>query len=354
MSANKGVDRMLTNRQLSILQIIIDDFISTASPVGSRSLSKNTAIPYSSATIRNEMADLEELGFIEKTHTSSGRVPSEKGYRYYVDHLVAPAILQQEEVLQLKSVFEEKLFEIEKVVERSATILSEMTNYTAIVLGPAAHENQLRRIQILPLDKHAAVAVIVTNTGHIENKMIHLPEGFDANEIEKVVNILNERLQGVPLTQIHTRLRQEIGNIFKQHVRNYEQVLSVLENDLRVPTAREKMFYGGKTNLLSQPDFNDIEKVKMLLEVIEEEKMYNLISHKSAGINVKIGKENADLALTDCSIISATYSIGENTLGTIAVLGPTRMEYSRVIGLLSYFSDQLSEALTGLVQEKKE
>ncbi len=342
---------MLSERQLSILQIIIDDFISTASPVGSRSLSKKPSIPYSSATIRNEMADLEELGFIEKTHTSSGRVPSEKGYRYYVDHLLAPVKLQQEDVQKLKSIFEERLFELEKVIEKSAKILSEMTNYTAIVLGPAVHENQLRKIQILPLDKKTAVAVIVTDTGHVENKMIHLPEGFDSAEIEKVVNVLNERLQGVPLTEIHHFLRREVGNIFIEHVTNYEQALEMLERDLHV-SSKEKMFFGGKTNILSQPEFNDIEKIKMLMQVIEEEKMYELLSKNPAGINVKIGTENANSALNECSIISATFSIGSHNIGTIAILGPTRMEYARVIGLLSYFTQHLTSALTDYYLEK--
>ena len=338
---------MLSQRQLNILQIIIDDFISTNEPVGSRSLSKKAEIPYSPATIRNEMADLEEMGFIEKTHISSGRVPSEKGYRYYVDHLLAPQMIQQDDVQKLKMVFEERLIELEQIVQNSARILSEMTNYTAIVLGPAAHDNHLRKIQIMPLDKKTAVAVIVTDTGHIENKMIHLTDGFDSTEIEKMVNILNERLQGVPLTQIHAKLRHEVGIIFKERVQDYEQVLGMLERDLYVPT-KEKVFYGGKTNILSQPDFNDIGKIRMLMQVIEEGNFYDMIAKNTGGINVKIGTENENLALNDCSIVSATFSIGEQNIGTIAILGPTRMEYARVIGLLKYFSNHLSKSLTDL------
>jgi len=252
----------------------------------------------------------------------------------------------------LKSVFAQRLLGLEQIVEKSAKILSEMTNYTAIALGPAAHENQLRKIQILPLDTNTAVAVIVTDTGHIENKMIHLPEEFDSNEIEKIVHILNERLQGIPLTQLHSHLRQEVGKIFKQHILNYEQALAMLEEELFV-SRKEKVFVGGKTNIFSQPEFNDIEKIKMLMQVIEEDKMYDLISQNPGGLHVKIGTENADSALSGCSVISATYAIGEHNLGKIAILGPTRMEYGRVITLLSYFTQHLSQALTTHYLEKE-
>ena len=147
----------------------------SAQPVGSRSLAKKPEISFSSATIRNEMADLEELGFIEKTHTSSGRIPSEKGYRYYVDHLFSPQKLDQQDIHTIKSIFAERIFELEKIVQKSAKILSELTNYTTIVLGPEVKENKLRKIQIVPLNNETAVAIIVTDTGHVENKVFQLP-----------------------------------------------------------------------------------------------------------------------------------------------------------------------------------
>lgn len=335
---------MLTPRQLSILQVIVDDFIQTAIPVGSRSLSKKESLPYSSATIRNEMADLEELGFIEKTHTSSGRVPSEKGYRYYVDHLLAPQVIEQDDIAKVKTAFQERLIELEQVVQNSAKILSEMTKYTAIVLGPDVHDNKLRKISIVPVDKKSAVALIVTDTGHIENKMIHLPEGFDAEEIEKMVEILNERLQGVPLTQIHSKLRDEVAHIFKQHANDYEFAMKTLEHDLQLKS-KEKVYFGGKTNILSQPEFNDVDKIRMLMQVIEDEKMYEVINKNSSGIQVTIGTENNESALNNVSIITASYTLGEQQIGKIAILGPTRMEYARVIGLLQYFSNHLSQTL---------
>ncbi len=344
---------MLTNRQLLILQVIIDDFISTAQPVGSRNISEKDGISLSSATIRNEMADLEEMGFLEKTHTSSGRIPSEKGYRYYVDHLGSPQQLQHEDIHKLKSIFKDKLFELEKIVQRSAGILSEITNYTTIMLGPAVSDNHLRRIQIVPLGNNTATAIIVTDTGHVENKMIYLPPGIDMDEMERIVNILNDRLIGVPLTQLKEKIFREVAVLLKQHITNYDMVLNMIAATLQIP-ANEKLFFGGKANMLSQPEFHDIEKVKAILNVIEQEKdLYELVSQTPVGINVRIGHENNNLALSNCSIISATYSIGDESLGSIAILGPTRMDYARVIGLLSFFSDNLSTMLTEQYQNKK-
>ncbi|AYA77084.1 heat-inducible transcriptional repressor HrcA [Bacillus sp. Y1] len=343
---------MLTDRQLLIFQVIVDDFIRSAQPIGSRSLSKKEDISYSSATIRNDMADLEELGFLEKTHTSSGRIPSEKGYRFYVDHLLAPQKLDQHDMHSVKSIFAERLYELEKIVQKSAKILSDLTNYTSIVLGPAVRENKLKKIQIVPLNKETAIAIIVTDKGHVDNRMFHLPEGLDASDIEKMVNILNERLTGVPLEDLNEKIYKEVATLLRQHIRNYDSMLHAFADTLKIPS-NEKVFFGGRTNILSQPEFHDIEKVKSLLNMIEHEKsMYDLIRKNPTGIHVKIGKENNNSAMENCSLITATYSVGEEQLGTIAILGPTRMEYSRVISLLQTISHDLTSVLTKLYQNK--
>jgi heat-inducible transcriptional repressor len=341
---------MLTERQLLILQAIIDEFIRNAQPVGSRTLAKKGDIALSSATIRNEMADLEELGYIEKTHSSSGRVPSEKGYRYYVDHLLPPQRLTEEEILKIKSIFAEKIYELEKIVQKSAQILSDLTNYTSIVLGPAFRENKLKRLQIIPINKETAVAIIVTDTGHVENRVVTFPNTIDASDIEKMVNILNERLVGVPLVDLKNKMYKEVANLLKVHIKNYDILLKALASTIDLKGS-EKMYFGGKTNMLSQPEFHDIQKIRSLLTMIEQEKeFYNLLRTNKAGITVKIGRENQVRAMENCSLITATYSIGSEKLGTIAILGPTRMEYSRVITLLKYMTNDLSNALTELYQ----
>ncbi|HLO11910.1 MAG TPA: heat-inducible transcriptional repressor HrcA [Pseudoneobacillus sp.] len=341
---------MLTDRQLLILQVIVDDFIHSAQPVGSRSLSKKEEISLSSATIRNEMADLEEMGYIEKPHTSSGRIPSEKGYRYYVDHLVSPQALDQNDVGKIKSIFEEKIYELEKIVQKSAKILSEITNYTSIVLGPAVNVNKLKKIQIVPLNQETAVAIVITDTGHVENRMVQLPKSINMLELEKVVNILNDRLAGVPIVNLSDKIYKEVAVLLRQHIQNYDLIMSTFGEALKV-APHEKLFYGGKTNMLSQPEFHDIEKVKSLLNMMEQEQwIYDFIRQNQSGIHVKIGRENNNVAMENCSLITATYSVGSEKLGTIAILGPTRMEYSRVIGLLQFFSRDLTSVLTKLYQ----
>jgi heat-inducible transcriptional repressor len=343
---------LLTDRQLLILQVIVDDFIRSAQPVGSRSLSKKEDISFSSATIRNEMADLEELGYIEKTHTSSGRVPSEKGYRYYVDHLLSPQALNQQDVSIIQSIFAEKIYEFEKIIQRSAKILSELTNYTSIVLGPATSINKLKRIQIIPLNKETAVAIFVTDTGHVENRTFSLPASIDVSDLEKTVNILNDRLAGVPLEDLNDKIYKEVAMLLRQHIHNYDLMLHTVADSLKMPVT-EKLFFGGKTNMLSQPEFHDISKIRTLLTMIDQEEwIYNLIRKDSAGIHVKIGTENNISAMDNCSLITATYSVGVEKLGTIAILGPTRMEYSRVIGLLRLLSNDLTAVLTRLYQTK--
>ncbi|OIK13110.1 heat-inducible transcriptional repressor HrcA [Bacillus sp. MUM 13] len=341
---------MLTDRQLLILKVIIDDFIRNAQPVGSRSLSKKEEITFSSATIRNEMSDLEELGFIEKTHTSSGRIPSEQGYRYYVDHLLHPQRLKKDDRAMLQSIFAERIYELEKIVQKSAKILSELTSYTSIVLGPKVKDNKLRKIQIVPISQDTAIAIIITDTGHVENKMISLPPSFDLNEIEKMANILNDRLAGVPLAELKDKIYKEVAVLLRQHIHDYGTIVSSLADTFAVSEAG-KIFFGGKTNMLKQPEFHDIEKVTSLLSMIEQEQgMYDLIKQNPAGIHVKIGRENNNTVLDDCSLITATYSVGEEQVGTIAILGPTRMQYSRVISLLEFFSNDMTALLTRLYQ----
>nr|WP_197969864.1 heat-inducible transcriptional repressor HrcA [Mesobacillus harenae] len=335
-----------------ILQVIVDDFIRSAQPVGSRSLSKKEEISFSPATIRNEMADLEELGFIEKTHTSSGRIPSEKGYRYYVDHLLLPEQLGHSDVHKVKSVFAERIYELEKIVQRSAKILSELTNYTSIVLGPAVKDNKLKKIQIVPLNKETAIAIIVTDTGHVENKIFQFPASLDSGEMEKLANILNDRLAGVPLVDLTNKIYKEVAVLLRLHISNYDLMLHAIADTLKMP-GHEKLFFGGKTNMLSQPDFSDINKLRGLMNMIEhEDSLYKLIREKKSGISIKIGRENENSAMEDCSLITATYSIGTEQLGTVAILGPTRMEYSRVISLLQLISTDLSRVLTDLYQNK--
>lgn len=343
---------MLTERQLLILKVTVDDYIQSAQPVGSNQLSKKSALPFSPATIRNEMADLEGLGFLEKTHTSSGRVPSQKGYRYYVDHLLMPRPLPKQDIQQLRSIFEDKIAETEEVIKRSAMILSELTNYTAILLGPDVRKHTVKKLSIVPLTMDTAVAIIVTDNGHVENRVFTIPEGLDPADIEKMVNILNDRLAGVSLNDLHLRLEQETLTVFKQHVNRYGELFSTFRQAVIMPHD-DNVFFGGKLNILKQPDFHDLQKIRDLMNVMEEHKHIPMILPVgSQGLHIRIGSENTLSAMEDCSVITVSYDIGEEQTGSIAIVGPKRMDYKRVVTLLDTLSGELSKELTRMIRGK--
>lgn len=335
---------MLTNRQLQILQVIVDDFVMSAQPVGSRQLSKKEGITYSAATIRNEMADLEELGFLEKTHTSSGRVPSEKGYRFYVDHLLKPQVVTPGEIEQIHSLFEKKIFEAEQIIRESANILSELTTYTTILLGPDVQKHRVKKFQIVPLTEQTAVAIIVTDNGHVENRALTLPPGFSPLEIEKMVNILNDRLVGIPLHDLPIKLETEALSVLKQHVNASESVIKSLLS-ISAGQSEGKVYYGGKSNMLSQPEFHDFNKMRMLMDLIDKEsQVQSLFNQQNKDIQIRIGSENNHLAMENCSVITASFLVGEEQQGAIAIIGPTRMDYKRVVTLLDVVRSSLSQA----------
>ncbi|RCW65318.1 heat-inducible transcriptional repressor HrcA [Saliterribacillus persicus] len=334
---------MLTNRQLQVLQVIIDEFIHSAQPIGSRAIAKKNEITFSPATIRNEMADLEEMGFIEKTHTSSGRVPSEKGYRFYVDHLISPFQLSQGEMNTIQRTFEKEMVEFEQIVQKSAGILSDLTNYTSIVLGPGVFDTTLKQIQIVSMSNISAVAILITNTGHIEHRFFNVPAGIKTSDLEKLVNILNDRLVGVPIIELREKLYGEVTILLKQHSDDFATTYSYLKEAL-LEEQPVKLYVGGKTNIMMQPEFKDINKIQSLYTIMEQEDLIaNLLRSSDKGIQVSIGHENKLDEMQGCSLITATYSLGGEQMGTIALLGPTRMEYSRVISVLNVLSRRLSK-----------
>ncbi len=339
---------MLTNRQLLILQLTVNDFIESAQPVGSRQLSEKKEAPFSSATIRNELAELEEMGYLEKTHTSSGRVPSEKGYRFYVDHLLTPEKLKTEDSFQMRSIFQEKIVETEELIRKSATILSDLTNYTSILLGPDTSLHAVKRFSIVPLDETTAVAIIVTDNGRVENRLFTVPEGFNASDIEKMVNILNDRLVGTPLVQLQKSLARETKTVLERHIHHASELYASFQHAISIKP-EERLYFGGKMNMMKQPEFNDVQKMKTLFELLEKGvPAMTFFQEGTAGIHVRIGSENKNNAMEDCSVITATYTAGDDMMGSIAIIGPKRMDYARVITLLDLMSSDLSRELARL------
>ncbi|MBO8171429.1 MAG: heat-inducible transcriptional repressor HrcA [Bacillaceae bacterium] len=342
---------MLTERQKKILNAIIDDYIRSAEPVGSRTISKRKDIGFSSATVRNEMADLEEMGYLEQPHTSAGRVPSQKGYRYYVDHLLKLRKLTAPEIMGIKYFFDQKFYEVEQVIQQTADILSQLTNYTSIVMGPEVFQAKLNHIQIIPISKHSAVAILVTDTGRVENKTIQVPEDISLSDIEKLVNLFNHKLKGVPLSQIRTRIFTEINRELRQHLETYDQAMEMISRAFDEQSA-DRIYLKGTTNIMNQPEFRDIDKVRGILELLErDDAVIRLLGQTESGLQVRIGQELDEEAVNNCSVITATYELHGNPVGVVGILGPTRMEYAKVIRILNHLTRDLSQTLNKFYED---
>lgn len=348
----KGVVILLTERQKKILAAIVDDYIQSAEPVGSRTISKRMEIGFSSATIRNEMSDLEELGYLEQPHTSAGRIPSNRGYRFYVDHLLNPQALSADEIVKIKHFFDQKFSEVEQVTQQVAVALSQLTNYTSIVMEPEAFQSRLKQIQIIPLNSHSVVAIVVTDNGRVENKTITIPEEVSVHDMEKLVNILNARLQGIPMSEVRRCIYKEIAQELRRHLEAYDTAMEIIMNAF-LAKKDERIYLKGATNIMSQPEFRDIDKAKDVLNLLEQnEAVIRLFGMPETGVKVRIGHELDEEAVNNCSIVVASYGLNGQPIGTIGILGPTRMEYAKIIGILNHLVNNLPVVLNRFYDEK--
>lgn len=338
---------MLTPRQKLILNAVIEEYVRSAEPVGSRSLSKHHDIQFSAATIRNEMADLEDMGYLGQPHTSAGRVPSQKGYRFYVDNLLQRPRIDPAAVQTLRQLFEQRILEVERVVQQTSLLLSHLTQQTAIVLGPRMYRETVRQIDLVSIGRGRAVVILVTDSGHVQDRHVQLSEDIAVEDLTYIVKMLNGKLKGVPLSRLRSHMYREIAEEMASTVERYEDALAVLEELCHVRTEDERVYVGGAANILNQPEFRDVEKVKPLIEMLERaDAAVQLLPSDESGLQVRIGQENSVEPLQDCTVISATYSVGGSVVGRIGVLGPTRMDYARVMQILDYTSRSLTKILT--------
>ena len=336
---------MLDERKQRILQAIINDYISSAEPVGSRTIARKYDLGVSPATIRNEMADLEMLGYLEQLHTSSGRIPSSKGYRFYVDDLLPPQPMTSHEKEVIDRWYRARVKRVEEVFQETAKIISRMTKNISLVLAPQITKAAFRCLQFLPLDSHRVIAVIMTDAGFVENKIIEMPAGAEFTDFQRMAQIINESLAGQSLDAIQQGSLKHIRDeIMDESL--YEAAMEVIRRALDFEK-RERLYLGGTTQLLEQPEFHDVERVKEILLMLEEEQLMKdiLHAHLGEGLSVTIGHENQYSGIQDCSIITATYHLDGELLGTIAVLGPTRMEYGKSMALLNYMNSNLTEII---------
>jgi len=321
------------NRRDIILKLIVDHFIKTAQPVGSQTLLDEYHLDYSSATIRNEMNALETDGLIEKTHTSSGRVPSSKGYHYYIDNLREKSI-DEEIKNRIQIVLDQKVQSAEEVIRESCEILSHMTNLVSIVLGPNASEEKLVSLQIIPIGEKSATAVFVTDTGYVENKTFNIDEKIKVDDVQSCVRLLNERLVGTSISELVPKMQAIKPLIADLVIGNDILYQAMLETFLRFASDRLSLY--GRDGLLDQPEYSkDVGKLKKMLSMLSSPEIFrDMADNCSGALNVKIGED--DNQYDDISIISARVKMPGQKDGSIAIVGPKRMDYDKVMSYLEY------------------
>ncbi len=339
---------MLTSRQISILKVVVDDFINNATPIGSKTLKNVYELPYSSATIRNEMAVLEELGLLEKMHTSSGRVPSEEGYRYYVDYLLKEDEIDDFLKEKIEEIFNNRKLEIQEVIKETCNLIASMTNYTSIALGSESKTETLSSIKLVPISNTSVVFLLVTSSGKVESKIFNLKETTNIKDMDKFVNVLNKMLIGVKLSDVVEKLENDIKIELAKYVLDYEELLDAFTNAF-VKFASDYVYIGGRANIINQPDFNDVEKIKTLVNVIESNDFFDILSNNIDGIRVSIGNESKIIEANGVSVVSSNFRMDETEQGVLAIIGPTRMDYDKVIKIMEYTISRIEQ----LAKEKR-
>jgi len=329
---------LITNRQKEILKFIVEEYVKTVKPVSSSQICKE--LNCSSATIRNEMVLLEDFGYLEKNHFASGRQPSEEGYKYYVQNLMTPKDLTGEDMLKLQTIFHNQSLVLNDAIEKSIELIAEITNYTSVVLGKSSSENKLKKVEVIPLEDYKILTMLITDKGYVEYKNLYLPE-TDIDEIVKTVNLINKMISGTPINEISEKLEYDVKPIIGKYVKQHEVLYNAFYDAFTSFTNKASdVHFAGKNNFLKQPEFNDIEKVKEILNKFEDIETISEMDEENSGINIYVGK---DSELTDdVSVIKTKYNHnGEER--TIAIIGPKRMEYERVVNLLKYIKENIEE-----------
>lgn len=334
----------LDKRKRQVLYAIVHDYIQTAEPVGSRSISRRYELGVSPATIRNEMSDLEEMGFLEQPHTSAGRIPSDLGYRFYVDSLLRVPILTAQEVEIMKRLLSLRMRSAEEIVQQLAKLLSALTSYTAIVLGPSESQARLRQVQLVPVSSRQIYLVGVTDGGLLLNRMVEIPGGVQTESLAALQQWLNQRLAGLTLEQIKAQSLAALQHDMQVSIDLFETVMDELLGSVNQQEIG-KVYLGGTTNILNQPEFHDLHKVRTILELLEEDALIweAMAQVAGKGVSVTIGAENSLSAMQECSLITAEYRLGDGLVGHFGLLGPTRMNYDRVLALVQGVCDTLNQ-----------
>ena len=331
---------MLSDRQKLILKAIIEDYVVSNEPVGSKALTEKPYLDFSSATIRYDMQDLEEKGYLEKTHTSSGRIPSENGYRYYVDHLV----IRDDSVLEyfkyLDEIFDDKNLSKEDALKKISDFLSELTGYYSIILGSSADFAKVMKMEIVPLSKREAVMLIVTNTGQVQSQKITIPDGYNQDDLLKIIDMFDNAMYDHSVYEIREILSKEAS---KPRIRQMVDFRDDILNFMIKGFSRflnTETYESGLSRLFNQPEFQDYQIMQKILKAIDDEAISDFAQNNNGNLKIYIGAENTN-GLEDCSIVTTPYYIDDNEYGTIILVGPTRMNYRGVVPLLEYVAKSM-------------
>ncbi|MDD2591456.1 MAG: heat-inducible transcriptional repressor HrcA [Erysipelotrichaceae bacterium] len=333
---------MLSGRLIEIFKAIVEDFIQTAEPVGSKTLVDKYHLPYSTATIRNEMMELENLGLIEKTHTSSGRVPSIEGYRFYVENLMKSKI-DDKMALVVQSAFADRSLNVDELIKKSCDILSKMTNLTSIVLGPDAQTQRLEHIKLFVIDEKNAVAVFITDTGHTENKMFQFDEAISVHDIQVCCDILNDRLKGTYINEVVEKMNQ-LKPLLESAIERHEVLFKAFVAAF-IKFANENFYYSGQDKLMYQPEFADIERLKELMGMLENSQLWRDIGMGKGNILLKTSDNSQLVWVDDMAVVSSRFKLNSEEEAQLMLVGPSRMDYDHIVSLIEYLAESIEKML---------
>ncbi len=338
---------MITARQKLILRLVVEEYVRTNEPVGSNTIINHPDFPLniSSATVRNEMVELEQHGLIEKTHFSSGRIPSEAGYRFYVKEILAERDKSKENFPMIDEIFTRDFISREQAIKEAMQLVTDLPNYAAVVLGSTSYNAKIKKLQFVSLTENHAVLLLVTDKGYVESKKIMIPEEISTRDIERVITVLNDLLHDTPIAKIDETINAHLRESgLRQFVEYYNTLISAF---VRIFTemVQDKYFLSGQSNIMNLPEFQNIDKVKEFVNAIENQEILKAISVAEDGLTVRIGAENFIKAMKDCTVITVPYEIANGERGAIAVIGPTRMDYQKIIPLLEYIAKNIKRVM---------
>jgi heat-inducible transcriptional repressor len=337
----------IDGRKIRILEAIINDYINTGEPIGSRTIAKKYDLGVGSATIRNEMSDLEDMGYLEQPHTSAGRIPSSKGYRLYVDNLMEKSMLSVDEELQIKKyIIDSAMLEVDKIVKQASTLLSELTNLTCVVQTSSVMRSYMKSVQLLIVDDHSLISVIVTDNGVIKNHRIRVNKMPSVEELQDINRVINRRLSNLTIQEINLEVINNLKCDLKGYDDLFNAIVPALYETLKEDNSSE-IFMQGTTNIFNYPEYNDIDNAKEILNLLYNKDYVVELIAPQGDLTIKIGDENYIPEAKNCSVISAEYSLGDRPIGTIGLIGPRRINYSRVIAIMAQVMKELNDALKG-------